>query len=132
MREAVNGQAVIVPERAQPLAHYPHLRVAGGFIFVSGISARRPDGSIEGDEVETQTQAVLENIRVLLRAVNADLEHLVDVTVFLRHMQDYAAFNGVYNRYFNAETGPTRTTVEVSALPGPDLLIEIKAIALAP
>ena len=132
MREALNGKAVIVSGRAQPLAGYPHVRIAGGFIFVSGISARRPDGSIEGATIEDQTRAVLENIRALLGGARANLAHLVDVTVFLRDMKDYAGFNTVYNRYFTAEDGPTRTTVEVSGLPGADLLIEIKAVALAP
>jgi 2-aminomuconate deaminase len=75
---------------------------------------------------------VIENIRVILNAAGADLEHIVDVTVFLVDMKDYAGMNEVYDRYFRAETGPSRTTVAVHQLPHPNLLIEIKAIAVAP
>jgi 2-aminomuconate deaminase len=63
------------------------------------------------------------------------LEHLVDLTVFLVDMADYDGFNEVYNQYFDAVSGPTRTTVAVKELPckPPNrLLIEIKAVALAP
>jgi 2-aminomuconate deaminase len=63
------------------------------------------------------------------------LEHLVDLTVFLVDMADYDGFNEVYNQYFDAVSGPTRTTVAVKQLPckPPNrLLIEIKAVALAP
>ncbi|EFA81137.1 2-aminomuconate deaminase [Heterostelium album PN500] len=65
-------------------------------------------------------------------SAGADLENIIDVTVFLVDMQDYAKFNQVYNQYFNAETGPTRTTVAVHQLPNPNLLIEIKSTALVP
>lgn len=138
----MNGQAYILDERAKALAHYPHMRCAGGFLFVSGTSSRRPDNTIEGATVEpdgtlsldirTQTRAVLENIRTILQAAGADLSHLVEITTFLVDMKDYPGYNEVYNTYFNAETGPTRTTVAVHQLPHPHLLIEIKAIALAP
>jgi 2-aminomuconate deaminase len=62
----------------------------------------------------------------------AGLEHIVDVTIYLVDMKDYNQFNEVYNQYFEAETGPSRTTVAVHQLPHPHLLIEIKAVALAP
>jgi len=129
----VNGVAHILPDRAQALAHYPHMREALGLLFVSGISSRRPDNTVEGPgDIRVQTRAVIENIRTILLAAGADLGHLVDVTAYLVDMADYAGYNEVYNEYFAAETGPARTTVAVKALPGPDLLIEIKAVALAP
>lgn len=56
----------------------------------------------------------------------------MDVTIYLVDMKDYNQFNEVYNQYFEAETGPSRTTVAVHQLPHPHLLIEIKAVALAP
>lgn len=138
---SVNGKGYILPDRAPALANYPHMREAGGLLFVSGISARRPDGSIEGvatlpdggkeRDIRAQTRAVLENLRVVLRSAGADLDNLVDVTAFLVDMADYAGFNEVYDRYFDAAGGPARTTMAVKQLPGPDLLIEIKAVALA-
>lgn len=138
----MNGRGYILPDRARTLANYPHMREAGGFLFVSGISARRPDGSVEGvsvrpdgskiRDIRAQTRAVIENLRQVLRAAGADLENLVDVTAFLSDMADYPGYNEVYDQYFSAETGPARTTIAARQLPGPDLLIEIKAIALAP
>jgi 2-aminomuconate deaminase len=66
---------------------------------------------------------------VILKAAGGTLKNLLDITVFLVDMKDYAAFNIVYNKYFDAQTGPTRTTVAVKELPNPRLLIEIKAVA---
>jgi len=127
-----NGKAYLFQDEALPLAHYPHIREAGGFLFVSGISARKPDGTIEGNTIEEQTKAVLEKLKALLQKVGADLESLVDVTVYLLKMEDYADYNKIYNLYFTPERGPTRTTVAVKALPEKNILIEIKAMALAP
>lgn len=138
----MNGTPVIVPDRAGALANYPHARRAGGLIFVSGVSSRRADNSYDGVEVRSdgtveldirrQTRAVIENIRAILRAAGADLEHVVDATVFLVDMDDYAGMNEVYNEYFDAATGPSRTTIGVRQLPGRHLLIEIKVVAIDP
>ncbi|CAG8545718.1 4311_t:CDS:2 [Acaulospora morrowiae] len=135
------SQTVILPDRAQPLANYPHARKVGGFIFVSGVSSRRSDNSYEGVkelptgafelDIREQTRAVIENIDTILKASGASLENVVDLTVFLIDMKDYSGFNEVYNKYFDAKTGPARTTVAVKELPSPKLLIEIKATAWA-
>lgn len=136
-----NGVAWILPQCASPLAGYPHMREVNGFYYVSGISARNPDGSVTGvahvdgevrTDVGAQTRAVIENIRRILRAAGADLDHLVAVTVYLVDMAEYADFNRVYNEFFTAQGGPSRTTVAVKALPGPHLRIEITAIAAVP
>ncbi|KAF9928756.1 hypothetical protein FBU30_002123 [Linnemannia zychae] len=139
---SANGTPVILKDRAQALAHYPHARVANGMIYVSGISSRRLDNTYEGVkenedgtfelDIKAQTKAVIENINVILQSQGASLKNIVDMTVFLTDMKDYGAMNQVYNQYFDAETGPSRTCVGVLTLPSPKLLIEIKAIALAP
>jgi 2-aminomuconate deaminase len=79
-------------------------------------------------DIKVQTQAVLENIKHYLELNGGNLEHLVDVTVFLKHMSDFEAYNEVYNSFFTS-AGPCRTTVEVSDLPRPQILIEIKGTA---
>ncbi|MFZ9887262.1 MAG: RidA family protein [Myxococcota bacterium] len=132
-------QAIILDDRAKALAHYPHARRVGQLLFVSGISCRRPDNTHAGvtylpdgtvqKDIALQTEAVIDNIRLVLQAAGADLSHLVDMTTFLVDMADFKAYNEVYNRYFDKETGPTRTTVAVRELPHPNLLIEMKAIA---
>jgi 2-aminomuconate deaminase len=135
-------EAYILPDRAQALAHYPHARRVGDLLFVSGVSCRRPDntyvgavvhpdGTIEQDIV-AQTRAVLENIERILHAAGTDLENVVDVTTFLLRMEDFSGYNEVYNQYFEAATGPTRTTVAVAQLPHPCISIEMKVIARVP
>ncbi|KAJ3415030.1 hypothetical protein HDV05_005675 [Chytridiales sp. JEL 0842] len=91
-----------------------------------------PDGTWELS-IKEQTRAVIQNIEAILKAAGAGLEHLVDLTVFLVDMKDYKEFNEVYNTFFpEPVNGPTRTTVAVKQLPNPRLLIEIKAVAVAP
>ena len=129
---------IIASDRAQPLGRYPHTRRIGQWIFISGTSSRRPDNTYAGAnqdsagdwqlDIHEQTQAVMENLRHYLQLNNADMQHLVDVTVFLKNMDDFDAYNEVYNSFF-PETGPCRTTVAVADLPRPQILIEIKGTA---
>ncbi|MEU8329743.1 RidA family protein [Micromonospora sp. NPDC048839] len=133
--------ARVVAGKAVPRGAFPHVKVAGGFVFVSGTSSRRPDNSFAGVSVDefgttnldirVQTQAVIENVRDLLRSVGADLTDLVQVTSYLVNMNDFAGYNEVWAEFFDA-SGPTRTTVAVHQLPHPHLLIEIQAVALHP
>ena len=124
-----------------PRGRFPQVRVAGGFAFVSGTSARQPDNSIAGacvDELGTasldiraQTRAVLDNVAAVLTSVGAGLRDVVSATAFLVSMNDFGGYNEVWAEYF-AEPGPTRTTVAVHQLPHPHLLIEIQAVAFGP
>lgn len=131
----------LLADKARPRGKYPHLKIAGPFVFVSGTSSRRPDNTIAGasaDEMGTmqldvreQTRAVIENIRSILQSVGADLNDIVDVTTYLVNMNDFGGYNEVYGEFFDF-TGPARTTVAVHQLPHPHLLIEIKAVAFLP
>ncbi|TNH23204.1 RidA family protein [Micromonospora orduensis] len=137
----MSGVARVVAGKAVPRGAFPHVKVAGGFVFVSGTSSRRPDNSFAGVEVDefgttnldirVQTRAVIENIGDLLRSVGADLTDLVQVTSYLVNMNDFGGYNEVWAEFFEA-SGPTRTTVAVHQLPHPHLLIEIQAVALLP
>jgi 2-aminomuconate deaminase len=130
-----------VPGKAAPRGRYPHVKVAGGFAFVSGTSSRRADNSIAGASVDAlgmveldireQTRAVLENIRDILAAVGAGPADLVSVTTYLVSMNDFGGYNEVYGEFFD-ESGPARTTVAVHQLPHPHLLIEISCVAAIP
>lgn len=118
---------------------FPHLRASGGFVFVSGTSARRPDNTIAGAEVDhlgttsldiaVQTRAVLENVERLLGTVGLDRSDLVDATAFLVNMNDFGGYNNEWAAFFAGVEAPARTTVAVHQLPHPHLLIEIKATA---
>ena len=135
----MNQQNITLSDRAQPLGNYPHVKRVGNFIFVSGTSSRRSDNSHEGVEIHEdgsvsldirkQTKAVIENINTLLESIGANLSNLVDVTTFLVDMNDFKGYNEVYGEFFD-QTGPTRTTVAVKQLPHPNLLIEMKVIAM--
>lgn len=137
----MSGQALVVEGKATPRGRFPHVKRAGDFLFVSGTSSRLPDNSIAGAQVDAmgathldidvQTRAVLDNIRDILRSVDANLSDVVEISAFLVNMNDFAGYNAVYAEYFDFD-GPTRTTVAVHQLPHPHLLIEIKAIAYKP
>ncbi|MFV2099430.1 RidA family protein, partial [Micromonospora sp. LOL_014] len=130
--------AHLVAGKATPRGAFPHVKVAGGFIFVSGTSSRRPDNTIAGASVDEygtttldireQTRAVIANIADLLAAAGASLADLVSVTTYLVNMNDFGGYNQVWAEHFD-HTGPTRTTVAVHQLPHPHLLIEIQAVA---
>lgn len=67
--------------------------------------------------IKEQTKAVIQNIKSILELSGTTLNNLVDLTVFLKDMNDYNDFNEVYNQFFDAKTGPSRTTVAVKELP---------------
>ena len=137
----MSSDAKLVAGKATPRGRFPHVKVAGGFAYVSGTSSRLPDNTIAGASVDefgttvldirAQTRAVIGNIRDLLRSVGADLTDLVQVTSYLVNMNDFGGYNEVWAEFFDA-TGPTRTTVAVHQLPHPHLLIEMQAVALLP
>ncbi|MED7931147.1 RidA family protein [Nonomuraea sp. LP-02] len=137
----MTDDALLVEGKARPRGRFPHVRRAGEFVFVSGTSSRRPDGSFAGaaaDELGTtsldireQTRAVIENVADLLAAAGGSLADVVSVTTYLVNMNDFGGYNEVYGEFFD-ESGPARTTVAVHQLPHPHLLIEISCIAHLP
>ncbi len=135
--------AGVVEGKAKPRGAYAHIRRAGPFLFVSGISSRRPDGTIAGAaadamgtltlDIREQTRAVLANIGDILASEGAGLADVVEVGAFLVNMNDFGGYNEEYAKVFGAMASPpTRTTVAVHQLPHPQLLIEIKCVAYQP
>jgi len=127
-------------DKVTPRGAYPHTKRVGDFIFVSGTSSRRADNTIAGVDIidkmgtkylniKEQTREVIKNIEKNLIKEGATLVDVVDITSFLVNMNDFAGYNEAYAEFFNAETGPTRTTVAVHQLPHPDLVVEIKVVA---
>ncbi|MFC9464848.1 RidA family protein [Streptomyces coelicoflavus] len=135
------SDARVLGGRAAPRGRFPHLKVVGDLVFVSGTSSRRPDNTFVGAEadamgtvnldIRAQTRAVIENIRDMLAEVGAELHDIAQVTSYLVSMNDFGGYNEVYGEFFD-ERGPTRTTVAVHQLPHPHLLIEIQAVAHLP
>jgi len=103
---------------------------ANGFVFVSGQIALDPrTQQLVSGEIKVQTERVLENLKAILNAAGSSLEKVVRTTVFLADMNEFAAMNEVYARYF-AEQAPARSTVQAARLPR-DVRVEIDVIALA-
>ena len=102
---------------------------ANGFVFLSGQIPLDPKTQqvVEGD-VAAQTDRVLQNLKGVVEAAGSSLQHVVKTTVFLADMNDFAAMNEVYGRYFTAHP-PARSTVQVSRLPK-DVRVEIDLIAV--
>lgn len=136
-----DDEARVVAGRAPPRGRFPHLRRAGDYVFVSGTSSRRPDGSFAGVAVDAmgttaldiheQTRAVITNIGELLASIGGTLSDVVEITSFLVDMNDFGGYNAVWSEFFDHD-GPARTTVAVHQLPHPHLRIEMKAIAWLP
>ena len=78
-------------------------------------------------DIREQTERTLENIKGILEAAGSNLHHIVKTTVFLKDMNDFAAMNDVYGRYFTTAP-PARSTVQVARLPK-DALVEIEVAA---
>lgn len=113
---------------AQPIGPYSLAIKANGFLFLSGQVALDPaSGQLSGKDVREQTARVLENIKGVLETAGLSFQHVVKTTVFLKSMNDFAAMNEVYGRYFTVAP-PARSTVEAARLPK-DALVEIEVIA---
>jgi 2-aminomuconate deaminase len=126
----------------EPVGAFPHAKRVGNFLFLSGIGPRvrgsreipgvklDSAGKVASYDIETQCRAVFENVRLVLEDAGADWKDIVDVTVFLTDMNDFPIYNRLYAEHFagDGKPNPTRTTVEVTALPTP-IAIELKVIA---
>ena len=122
----------IVKTEGAPAAIGPYSQAvrAGGFIFASGQIPLDPKtGEFVAGGVAEQTEQVMRNLTAVLEAAESGLNRIVKTTVFLADMNDFAAMNEVYGRYFT-ENPPARATVEAARLPR-DARVEIEAIALA-
>ena len=127
----------------EPVGAFPHAKRVGNLLFLSGIGPRVRDskeipgvtldsaGNITTYDIEKQCRTVFENVRLVLEDAGASWNDIVDVTVFLTNMKkDFAVYNKLYAEHFAGEgkPNPTRTTIEVGALPTP-IAIELKVIA---
>jgi 2-iminobutanoate/2-iminopropanoate deaminase len=99
-----------------------------GMIYVSGqLPVNHETGEFAGDDITSQTKQSLENIKSILEEAGVDMNQVVKTTVFLKDMNDFAAMNDVYGKYF-IEDCPARAAVQVARLPK-DAKVEIEAIA---
>ncbi|WP_413287946.1 RidA family protein [Bdellovibrio sp. HCB337] len=136
MSEAKNSM-----KAPEPVGNYPHARVVGNLLFLSGVGPRErgtkvipgvelnTDGSIRAYDIEAQCHSVFKNVRSILEDSGSSWGNLVDVTVYLTNMKaDFPIYNRLWAEYFK-ENPPCRTTLEINALPTP-IAIELKCIAV--
>ena len=122
-------KTVINPPAAPPAAGpYSHAVRAGDLLFCAGQIPLVPEtGQLITGDVRTQTERVLENVKVILSHEKLSFANVIKTTVFLTNLADFGAMNEVYGTYFGAPY-PARSTVQVAALPkGANVEIEVVA-----
>jgi 2-iminobutanoate/2-iminopropanoate deaminase len=119
---------VLTDKGPKPIGPYSQAVKSNGLLFASGQVALDPrTNEFIGGDIRQQTERTMENIKAVVEAAGSNLHHVVKSTVFLKDMNDFAAMNEAYGKYFTAAP-PARSTVQVARLPK-DALVEIEVIA---
>ena len=122
------SKVIYTPDAPAAIGPYSQAIVAGGLVFTSGqIPINPATGNIEATTIEDQTEQVCKNIKAVLEASGSSLENVVKTVCFLSDMNDFAAFNAVYAKYFTGK--PARSCVAVKEVPK-GVLCEIEIIAV--
>jgi reactive intermediate/imine deaminase len=126
-------QQVTTSQVREPMGHFSQaiaIEAKGKLVFISGMTARRPDGSIAGiGDVEAQTRQVCENLKSAVEAAGGTMEDICRVDVYVRNIEHFDKIHKVRREYFKAPA-PASTMVEVTKMVSPEYLIEINAIAV--
>src|SRR5579863_2647680 len=95
-------ETIFSPNAPAPIGPYSHaVKVNGPFIYTSGQVALNVDGAMVGADAAAQTEQVIANLKEILETAHSSLRHVFKTTVFLRDMNDFAAMNAVYEKYFH-------------------------------
>ncbi len=118
---------VSTPKAPAAIGPYSQGIIANGMLFASGQIPIIPEtGELQDGDITAQAQQVMVNIGEILKEAGTDYEHVVKTTCFLADMNDFSAFNGVYEKYFTGK--PARSCVAVKQLPK-NVLCEVEVIA---
>jgi 2-iminobutanoate/2-iminopropanoate deaminase len=124
-----NLKAIHTDDAPAAIGPYSQAIVHDGLVFTAGQIPLDPrTGEMLQGDIAQQTERVFENLRAVLEAAGASLQSVIKTTVFLRDMNDFAAMNEVYARYFG-DHRPARSAVQAARLPR-DASVEIEAIAV--
>ena len=117
----------------EPSGHFSQaisIAAQGRIVFISGMTARRPDGTIAGvGDIEAQTRQVCENIKAAVESAGGSMDDVCRVDVYVRSIEHFEKIHKVRREYFKSPP-PASTMVEVTKMTSPDYLIEINAIAV--
>ncbi len=121
------SEKVYTKNAPDAIGPYSQAIKAGGFVFTSGQIAIDPaTGNVEADTIEGQTEQVMKNLSAVLAEAGSSLDKAVKTVCFLADMNDFAAFNEIYGKYFTSK--PARSCVAVKTLPK-NVLCEVEVIA---
>ena len=121
------SKVVYTKNAPEAIGPYSQAICTGGLVFTSGQIAINPTtGNVEAATIEEQTEQVCKNLSAVLEAAGSSFEKVVKTTCFLKNMEDFAAFNAVYGKYFIGK--PARSCVAAKQLPK-DVLVEVEVIA---
>src|SRR5258705_13883031 len=122
---------IVTVDAAKPNPHLSAATRFGNLVFVAGQTGRHPVSGEVGKDMREQTRNILERIKVILTAAGTSLDNVLTATTYLTRVQELAAYNEEYAKYFPTNK-PARTTVTVAALNAPELLVEITVTACIP
>lgn len=121
-------QKIATPQAPAAIGPYSQAVVAGNLVFASGqIPIVPATGRLAEGDISVQAGQVMKNIGAILKAAGTGFENTVKTTCFLADMNDFAAFNAVYEKYFTGK--PARSCVAVKTLPK-NVLVEVEATAV--
>lgn len=120
-------KAVSTEKAPAAIGPYSQAIISGGLVYTSGQIPIIPETGELAAGLEAQANQVFKNLTELLKAAGSDISKVIKTTVFIKHMDDFAAINAIYAQYFT-QPFPARSCVEVARLPK-DVLIECEVIA---
>lgn len=123
---------IVSPKIREPSGHFSQaimIEARGRLVFISGMTARRADGTIAGiGDIEAQTRQVCENVKSAVEHAGGTMDDICRVDVYVRNMEYFDLIHKVRREYFN-QPAPASTMVEVCKMTSPEYLIEMSAIA---
>ena len=124
------NKVIYTKNAPEPIGPYSQAIKNNSMLFLSGqIPINPKTGIIESNNIEQQTQQIFKNISEILKKANTSFNNVVKTTIFITNLKNFNTVNNIYATYFNGDTPPARSTIEVSALPL-NSLIEIEMIVI--
>jgi 2-iminobutanoate/2-iminopropanoate deaminase len=124
-----NALSIVATDDAPAaIGPYSQGQVIGNLVFTAGQIPLDPvTMDVDGSDIETQTERVMQNLDAVLQAAGSSMSRVVKTTCFLVDLNDFQAFNAIYGTWFG-DHKPARSTVQVAKLPR-GVLVEVECVA---